>query len=261
MTIIPPEIVTFLIQGVTRIVVAIVIWFAGRLLIRYALSLTDKGMVARRIDATVIRYARSSLSLLFNILLVVAILSHFGIETTSLAALFAGAGFAIGAAVSGLLSHFAAGIFMLWLRPFKVGDFITAGGVTGTVTELGLLHTRVNTLDNVLTIVGNNTVFSGTIQNFSANPYRRVQLSVQIVHAANHQQVITLLEQIAKQIPNVLADPAPGASIAELRPDGPLLTLDLYCDQAHYWQVLHDGNRLIRETFAQTPDVRLLREV
>jgi small conductance mechanosensitive channel len=251
MQITPVEIITFLIHSATRIVIAVIIWFAGRLLIRYTLSLTDKGMIARKIDATVIRYARSALSLILNILLMVALLGYFGIETTSMAALLAGVGIAIGAAVGGLLTHFTAGIFMLWLRPFKVGDHITAGGVTGTVTELGLLYTKVNTPDNVMTMVGNNTIFTGTIQNFSANPYRRVQLSVQIAHDADHQKAITLLEEMARHIPNAYADPAPHASISELRPGGPVITLSLYCNHAHYWQVFYDGNQMIRETFAQ----------
>ncbi len=245
------EIIPFLIQTATRIVIAIVIWFAGRLLIRYALALTDKGMLTRQIDPTSIRYARSALSLLLNVLLLVALLGYFGIETTSMAALFAGAGIAIGAAVSGLLVHFTAGIFLLWLRPFKVGDYITAGGITGTVTELGILYTKINTSDNVLTMVGNNMLFTGVIQNFSANPYRRVQISAQIAHDADHQKAIAALEQMARQLPNVLADPAPSAIIGELRAGGPLLTLAMFCNNAHYWQVFHDGNRLVRETLAQ----------
>lgn len=251
MTISATDIVTFMIQTASRIVIAILMWLAGKLLIRLALVLTDKGMVTRKIDATVIRYVRSALSLLLNILLIVALLSYFGIETTSMAALFAGAGIAIGAAMSGLLMHFSAGLFMLWLRPFKVGDFITAGGVTGTVTELGMLYTKINTTDNVLTMVGNNMLFTGVIQNYSANPFRRVQVSAQIAHDTDHQKAMTALEQMAKQIPNVLANPAPSASIGELRAGGPLLTLSMFCDNANYWQVLYDGNRMVRETLSQ----------
>jgi len=111
-----------------------------------------------------------------NIILVVAIRGYFGVETTSFAAILAAAGIAIGMAWSGLLANFAAGAFMVVLRPFKVGDFVTVGGITGTVKEVGLFVTALNTPDNVLTIIGNNKVFSDTIQNFSANPYRRVDL-------------------------------------------------------------------------------------
>ena len=109
-------------------------------------------------------------SVVLNVALVVAILGFFGVETTTFAALIAAGGVAIGVAWGGLLANFAAGAFLVFLRPFKVGDFVTAGGVTGTVEAIGLFGTTINTPDNVHTIVGNNKIFSDTIQNFSANP-------------------------------------------------------------------------------------------
>src|SRR5205814_8653486 len=135
------------------------------------------------VDATVLRYVGSAVSATLNIVLVVAILGYFGVETTTFAALLAAAGVAIGMAWSGLLANFAAGSFLIVLRPFKVGDFITAGGGTGTVKEIGLFTTTLNTPDNVLTIVGNNKIFSDNIQNFSANSYRRVDLKAQLDHS------------------------------------------------------------------------------
>ena len=124
-----------------------------------------------------------------------AILGFFGVETTTFAALLAAGGVAIGVAWGGLLANFAAGAFLVFLRPFKPGDFVTAGGVTGTVESIGLFGTTLNTPDNVLTIVGNNKVFSDTIQNFSANPYRRVDLTVTINGAVNHHHAIQLLKE------------------------------------------------------------------
>ena len=121
-------------------------------------------------DQTVAGYIGTATSVLLNIALIVALLGFFGIETTTFAALMAGVGIAIGAAWSGLLAHLAAGIFLLILRPFKAGDFISAGGMMGTVEEIGLFVTRINTLDNVQTYVSNSRVFADTIQNFSANP-------------------------------------------------------------------------------------------
>ena len=153
------------IQALLRVGLAILLWLVGRLVISIALRLTRRALEARKIDSTATRYIISALSLLLNIILIFALLGVFGIQTTGFAAILAGAGVAIGVAISGLLAHFAAGLFMLVLRPFKVGDFIVAGGVTGTVTELGLLHTKIDTPDNVSTMVGNNTIFNGTIQN------------------------------------------------------------------------------------------------
>ena len=113
--------------------------------------------------------------------MVLGILGYFGIQTTSFAALIAGAGLAIGAAWSGMLGNFAAGAFMLVLRPFKVGDFVGIAGVVGTVHELGLFGTTIVTPDNVMTILGNGKIFAETIQNFSALPVRRVDLKAQLV--------------------------------------------------------------------------------
>src|SRR5438128_9522202 len=107
----------------------------------------------QRIDETLSRYLSAAMSMALNVLLVLAILDIFGVKTTSFAALLAGAGLAIGTAWGGLLTHFAAGVFMQVLRPFKVGDFVQAGGVTGTVTEIGLFGTTIITPDNVHTLV------------------------------------------------------------------------------------------------------------
>ena len=237
------------IQALLRVGLAIVLWFVGRLVISIVLKLTRRALEARKIDSTATRYLISAFNLVLNIILIFALLGVFGIQTTGFAAILAGAGVAIGVAVSGLLAHFAAGLFMLTLRPFKVGDSIVAGGVTGTVTELGLLHTKIDTPDNVMTMVGNNTIFNGTIQNFSANPYRRVLLPVQLANSADHRQALALLEELGKKIPNVIADPAPSASISEFKPAGPVVTLAVNCDNKDYWQVFFDGNRMIREAF------------
>ena len=139
-----------------------------------------RGMARQNLDVTLTRYLQTGVGVLLNIALVVAILGYFGVETTSFAALLAAGGVAIGLAWSGLLANFAAGAFLVILRPFKIGDFVSAAGVTGTVDTIGLFGTTINTPDNVRTIVGNNKIFSDTIQNFSANPYRRVDLTATI---------------------------------------------------------------------------------
>ena len=142
-------------------------------------------------------------------------------------------------------------VALVFLRPFKVGDFVTAAGVTGTVDAIGLFGTTINTPDNVLTIVGNNKVFSDTIQNFSANPYRRVDLTVTINNDVDHHKAIGLLTERLKNIPNALATPAPEVDVLQFTPADPLLCVRPYCNNQHYWQVYFDTNRLIRETFGE----------
>src|SRR5580658_5402973 len=167
---------------------AIVLYIVGRWLISFAVGLVQKTLSRQKVDPTLLRFIGNTISVILNITLVIAILGYFGVQTTSFAALLAGAGLAIGTAWGGLLSNFAAGVFLVVLRPFKVGDFIGAGGLTGTVEEVGLFVTTIDTQDNVRTFVGNNKLFSDNIQNFSANPYRRVELSAQISGAANPNQ-------------------------------------------------------------------------
>jgi small conductance mechanosensitive channel len=173
------------------------------------------------------------------------------VETTSFAALLAAGGVAIGVAWSGLLANFAAGVFLVFLRPFKVGDFVTAGGVTGTVDAIGLFGTVINTPDNVHTIVGNNKIFGDTIQNFSANPYRRVDLTAIISNSVDHHDAIRVLKERLSAIPNVLASPAPDVDVLLFTPAGPQLCVRPYCSNNDYWQVYFDTNRLIRESFTE----------
>src|ERR1017187_4401053 len=150
---------------------AIVLYIVGRWLISFAVGLVQKGLSRQKIEPTLLRFIGNTISVVLNITLVIAILGYFGVQTTSFAALLAGAGLAIGTAWGGLLSNFAAGIFLVVLRPFKVGDFISAGGISGTVEAVGLFVTMINTPDNVCTYVGNNKLFADNIQNYSTNPY------------------------------------------------------------------------------------------
>lgn len=234
-----------------KILAAVVLYLIGRWLIGVAVRLVQRGLEAQKVDPTIQRYLGNIIGVLLNLALVVAILGYFGVETTTFAALLAGVGIAIGAAWGGLLTNFAAGAFLVILRPYKVGDFITAAGVTGTVTEIGLFVTTIMTPDNVQTFVGNNKVFSDTIQNFSASAYRRVDLTAHIDHAVNHSEAIKLLKDGLGKIPNVVASPAPDVEILQLSADGPVLCVRPYCHTDHYWQVYFDTNRLIRETFTQ----------
>jgi small conductance mechanosensitive channel len=234
-----------------RLLGAIAIWIVGRWLIALVLRMMGTGLRKQQIDPTLIRYIHSAVSALLNIVLVIAILGLFGVETTSFAALIAAAGVAIGVAWSGLLSNFAGGVFLVILQPFKVGDSITASGVTGTVEEIGLFVTTINTPDNVKTIVGNGKIFADTIQNFSANPYRRVELTAQLAHGVDPQAAIALLKPALLQVPNVMGEPAPDVEILTFNLSGAVLAVRPYCNNEHYWQVYFDTNRLIGDTFAR----------
>ncbi len=232
-----------------KILAALALWLVGRWLIGLVTRATRGALHAQKVETTLIFYLQASLSVALNIVLVVSILGYFGVETTSFAALLAAAGIAIGAAWGGLLANFAAGAFLVILHPFKVGDFVTIGGVTGTVLEVGLFTTVLNTPDNIRTIMGNNVVFSGTIQNYTANPYRRVELVAQLNHSVDHNQAIELLREKLPGIANVLSDPAPVVEILEFNLNGPVLCVRPFCHNNHYWQVYFDTNKVIKESF------------
>jgi small conductance mechanosensitive channel len=230
-----------------QVVGAIILYIVGRWLISFAVGLVQKALTRQRIEPTLLRFIGNTIAVILNITLVIAILGYFGVQTTSFAALLAGAGLAIGSAWGGLLANFAAGIFLVVLRPFKVGDFISAGGTTGTVEEVGLFVTKIDTPDNVCTYVGNNKLFADNIQNFSTNPYRRVDLGAQISGAADPNKVIAALKARIKAIPNVVANPEPDVVISSFTAVGPVLAIRPYTNNQFYWQVYFDTNMVIRE--------------
>jgi small conductance mechanosensitive channel len=231
----------------TKIIGAFAALIIGRWLIKYVVKLVNNVMTKQNIDATLIRYAGSILVILLNIVLILAILGYFGFDTTSFAAILAGAGLAIGTAWGGLLAHFAAGAFLVVLHPFKVGDFIQAGGIIGTVKEIGMFVTTIETMDNVITYVGNNKIFSDNIQNFTQNPYRRVDLKAQLDSTVNVAEAKVKLKEALKKIPNIMATPEPDVEVLDFSPMGPILAARPYCHNDHYWQVYFDTNRTIIE--------------
>jgi small conductance mechanosensitive channel len=217
-----------------KVLEAIVLWIVGRWLIGLALRMIGGAMTKQKIDPTVIRYIQNAVAALLNIILVIALLGFFGVQTTSLAA---------------LIANFAAGVFMVILQPLKVGDFVTAGGVTGTVHEIGLFASSFDTLDNVRNIIGNAKIFGDVIQNFSTNPYRRVELTAQLAHNVDVHAAMALLKKALAGIPNVMTNPAPDVEILTFNLAGPVLAVRPYCNNKDYWQVYFDTNRLIKETF------------
>lgn len=228
-----------------KIAAAIAFWIVGRWLIGRVVSLMQAAMNRNQIDPTLTKYLGSIVTVALNIALVLGILGYFGIQTTSFAALLAGAGVAIGAAWSGMLGNFAAGAFMLVLRPFKVGDFVGIGGIVGTVRELGLFATTIVTPDNVVTMVGNGKVFGEVIQNFSVLPARRVERTAQLNGAVDPLDAIARFKVAVAQIPHVATDPAPEVHLLDMNLNGPVISVRPYTHTDHYWQVYFDTNEMI----------------
>lgn len=254
-------------QGVDfglKVIGALIAWAIGRWLIGLAQRLVAKALErGKSMDPTLNHYLVSILGVLLNIVLILAILDMFGVRTTSFAVLLAGAGLAIGTAWGGLLTHFAAGVFLQVLRPYRVGDYVTVGGgINGTVKELGLFGTTLITPDNVVTTVGNNKVLSDPIQNFSQLPFRRVDVTAKIANGVDVNQAIALLKAAVSQIANVSAEQPPDVEILQFTPEGPLLAVRPYTHTDHYWQVYFDTHKAIVRTFGAagypTPETPLV---
>jgi len=228
-----------------KIVAAIAFWIIGRWLIGKVIGLMQAGMNRNNVDPTLTKYLGSIVAIALNITLVLGILGYFGIQTTSFAAMLAGAGVAIGAAWSGMLGNFAAGAFMLVLRPFKVGDFVSVGGITGTVHELGLFGTTLITPDNVYTLVGNGKVFGDVVMNYSNRPCRRVERTAQLAGSVDALEAIVRLKAAVAAIPNVMESPAPEVNLLDINLVGTVIAVRPYCHTDHYWQVYFDTNEAI----------------
>jgi len=237
----------YLIPALWKVAGAVMIWLAGRWAVKALRAALRRVMRLRRLDPTLAIYIDTGAGVVLQLLVLIAVLGVLGVETTSFAALLAAAGIAIGAAWSGLLSNFAAGLFLLTFRPFKVGDSISAAGVVGRVREIGLFVTTIDTQDNVLTFVGNNKLFSENLQNFSSNPYRRVDLTASVPATLDVTGTMDKLDRRLRAIPNVLRDPEPLVQILALNPSSVALSVRPFCRPDDYWQVFFDANRAIVE--------------
>jgi small conductance mechanosensitive channel len=233
-----------------KVIGAIAAWVIGRWLISLVGHAFERILErGKRIDITVAKYLATILTSLLTLFLILAIFGIFGVQTTSFVAILAGLGLAIGTAWGGMLAHFAAGVFLQIFRPFKVGDYVNAGGIEGTVRELGLFFTKITTPDNVDTILGNNTVLTATIKNYSSLPFRRVELTAKIANGVNPEEAMAKLRTAIAAIPNVMPEPAPDVEILSFTPEGPLLAVRPYTHTDHYWQVYFDTNKTIVDVF------------
>jgi small conductance mechanosensitive channel len=235
-----------------KVLGAIAVWFIGRWLIGILTRVVGAALNrSSKMDATLTHYLMSILGVVLNILLLLAVLDIFGVKTTSFAALLAGAGLAIGTAWGGLLTHFAAGVFMQVLRPYKVGDLVMLSGVTGHVKELGLFGTTVVTADNVTVLIGNNKVFSDAIHNYSMLEHRRVDCTAKIANSVNVQEAIDKIKAAVALVPHVMQNPPVSVEIQAFTAEGPLLSVRPYASCEHYNQVQADTNRAIADTMVK----------
>jgi len=169
-----------------------------------------------------------------------------GVETTSFVAILGAIGFAVGFALQGSLSSFAAGVLIPLFRPFRLGDYIEAAGVAGTVQEIQLFVTVLSTPDNVRILLPNRTVYGDTIKNYSANPTRRIDLTIGVGYGSSLEQAQEVLAKVIQSEPRVPADPAPQIAVAELADSSVTFVVRPWVKREDYWSVRFDLTEQIK---------------
>lgn len=222
-------------------------WASG-----FGRRLVEKGLRRTgRIEETITLFVGSMVKYLIIIFTVLAVMDQFGIETTSLIALLGAAGLAVGLALQGTLSNVAAGVMLLFFRPFKVGDFIDAGGVVGSVRSISLFTTHLDTGDNVHIIVPNASIWGSAIKNFSHNTTRRVELIVGIGYDDDIDKAISVVENTIKADSRAHADPAPVIEVGELGGSSVDLLIRVWCASGDFWGMKWGLTKAIKEAFDQ----------
>ena len=240
----------FAVDIVVKIIQIALIWFIGRWIGRRLIAICKAVMTRRNTNESVTTFTLSLIDVVVMIVLLIIIVGIVGIDTSSFIALFASAGVAIGMALSGTLQNFAGGVMILLFRPYKVGEFIEAQGVSGTVKEIQIFNTVVKTGDNKLILLPNGPVSTGIITNYSRENMRRVDLSYSISYGDDYEVARAVLLRLAGEDARIQVKPnAPFVALGALSASSIDVTLRVWCKQEDYWGVLNDMNKRVYEAF------------
>jgi small conductance mechanosensitive channel len=230
-----------------RVVGAIALLIVGRIFAGAVRKSVARMMERSKVDNTLIPFVSNLAYYLVVTIVVIAVLGVFGIPTASFVAVLGAAGLAVGLALQGSLSNFAAGVMLLIFRPFKIGDFVETGGVTGAVQEIGIFTTTLHTPDNKKVIVPNSVAFGGTITNYTCNDTRRVDMVMGIDYSDNIGVALKVIEDIVTAHPNVLAEPEPKIAVSNLGDSSVDIVVRPWCRTEDYWTVWFDLTHQLKE--------------
>lgn len=234
--------------GIT-ILKALIIFVVGRLAIGLINKLIRKILSKRNIEPSVRSFISSLVNVILTILLIVSVVGALGVQTTSFAALLASAGVAVGMALSGNLSNFAGGLIILLFKPYKVGDYIEAQGVGGTVKEMLIFHTVLLTPDNKMIYIPNGSLSSGVVTNFSREDKRRVDWTFGVEYGSDYEQVKQVITRILAADSRILNDPAPFIALTALADSSVNIVVRVWVKSPDYWGVYFDTNQTVYATF------------
>jgi small conductance mechanosensitive channel len=218
-----------------KVLGAILVLIVGRIVASSVRKLVHRGSVRASLDATIVPFLSGLAYYVVLAIVFVAALGMVGIQTASLLAVFGAAGLAVGLALQGTLSNFAAGVMLLLFRPFRVGDYVEAAGTAGTVASVGLFVTTLNTPDNVQILVPNSAVWGDTIKNYAANDTRRNDITVGIAYGDDIGKAMEIVREVLGADGRVLEDPAPLIAVAELADSSVNLVVRPWCKKEDYW--------------------------
>lgn len=232
-----------------NIAMALAIFIVGRLVIKLILKGVGVALTRAKIDQMLVNFILSVGHALLLLMVIVASLNQLGVDTTSLVAILGAAGLAIGLSLQDSLKNFAAGVMLIVFRPFRVGDYVEAGGVSGVVEGINLFTATLMTVDNREVIVPNGAIYSGAITNYSRRSTRRVDMVFGIGYEADLKQAKALLETILAEDPRVLKDPAPVVAVAELADSSVNFVVRPWVASADYFAVLWDTTEAVKLRF------------
>jgi small conductance mechanosensitive channel len=232
-----------------RILAAVAILVIGRWLARMLTRTLQRLLERRNVDVALRSFATSLVFWLMIAFIIVAALSKLGIETTSFVALLGAAGLAVGLALQGSLSNFAAGVLIIMFRPFRIGDYVEAGGTAGVVKEITILTTIMFTPDNKKIIIPNSAIMAGTITNYSANETRRLDLVFGVGYSDDLDKVQKVLEEIVASDPRCLKDPAPTIGVLAHADSSIKFAVRPWVRTADYWDLHFDLHKKVKQRF------------
>ncbi len=234
-----------------KIVIALLVFLVGKWLARKFSALLIKLLEKNKVDQILVRFLENIFYYAMMIMVLIAAAGQLGIATTSFLTMLGAAGLAIGLALKSSLSNFASGVMLIFFRPFSVGDFVTAGGASGTVESVNIFNTVLTAPDNQKIIVPNNSITNNNITNVTANPTRRINLVIGIGYEDDIPKAKGILMNILKSDPRVLSEPAPFVAVSELADSSVNFVVRPWVNRGDYWNTLCDLTERIKLTFDQ----------
>lgn len=228
---------------------AFLIFIIGRLIINLINKLVRRILTKRDIEPSIKTFVGSLVNVVLTILLIVSVVGALGVQTTSFAALLASAGVAVGMALSGNLQNFAGGLIILLFKPYKVGDYIEAVNVGGTVIEIQIFHTVLNTADNKVVYVPNGSLSSGVVTNFSAQATRRVDWIFGVEYGEDYEKVKKVIQEIIAKDSRILQEPVPFIALHALADSSVNVVVRVWVKREDFWSVYFDTNKNVYATF------------